>query len=741
MFCPRCREQISDISKFCRHCGVKIGYCSNCGDIIEFDSKFCMHCGSDLREYAAVKEAVERPPVPKKAPTFEPEKIPEVEKIEKEALEAAPPVKEELPPPEEKAEKGIIFHEPARSRIAKAVSGTKERLFKITPEGRQVDDFVVKGVIDKLLNEKEFKSLDELKLAVVGQLETQYRLSKDDMAFIQKAIEKKGYTGRFRFDDILAEKVGGRGRLVAIVISAMTFIAFAAFGGVIEEVVVGRLINDPPKVEIQEPPNNLEVSYGQAITFVGTSEDKEDEVLPDASMHWQSSIDGDLGTGNSFSTDVLSVGDHTITLEGTDSKGKSTSRSIVLKILTRGLIYDLLMDKTVDVNGKEVKAYIKVWEPLINEEAPQKGWLEMENPFYKIKVNLDHSYYLLFDKINEMDLLVYNDKVENRADILTGSDIGYTDYSGENAGAFSSTAKDDPDGIGRNQLLIEDKENGFLLVATEGWDYFVADATKGYDAEAEVMFGIFADKPYFIDANEFNNLQSLGIVKDPVWFKNPEEIIKSWVLIGKYDSAVLKGGDLDHLNAERWKPYYEVQTVSFKGRKVWHDGSATFAKQFPTHKLLGDKFGGAIIFSLPEGKFRFDDSLGVYGEQVVNEYIIGVEKPTKITAFTTETVNKEAFFYDDETFQYYDSMLLICIKYGLICPEDPLDPRSWRTKRFAYVITLTTDWYNSDTNQPKDEVYAIADQGLADLKKYEGSILREMEKTAPLAATKVGGML
>ncbi|MFQ5887339.1 MAG: hypothetical protein ACE5HY_01425, partial [Candidatus Hydrothermarchaeales archaeon] len=414
---------------------------------------------------------------------------------------------------------------------------------------------------------------------------------------------------------------------------------------------------------------------------------------------------------------------------------------IVLKILARGLIHELNLDKTVVVNGKEEKAFIKIWEPLINPEAPEKGWLEMENPFYKIKVNLDHSYYLIYDKINEMDLLVYNDKVENRADMLTASDIGYTDYSGENAGQFSTTALDDPDGIGRYQLMAEDKENGFLLVTTEGWDFFVADVTKGYDAEAEVMFGLFADKPYFIDADEFNNLQALGVVKEGVWYKNPTEVIKSWVIIGKYDSAVLKGGDLDHLNQDRWAPFYEVQTVAFKGRKVWHDGSATFSKQFPTHKLIGDKFGGAIIFSLPEGRFRFDDTLGVYGEQVVNEYIFGVEKPTKVSAFTTETVNKEAFFYDDETFQFYDSMVAICTRYGLICPEKPLDPRLWNTKRYAYVITLTKNWYDSGTNQPKDETWALADQGLADLKRYESTILNQMESTSPLAAAMVGGAL
>ncbi|MEE8358946.1 MAG: zinc-ribbon domain-containing protein [Candidatus Hydrothermarchaeales archaeon] len=820
MFCPQCREQISDISNFCRHCGVKIGHCPNCGNILEFDSKFCMHCGADMGKYILGGE-IERPPVPEKIPEFEPEKMAE-EEIKRE------PVMTVHPPAEETKERIFKFHVPSRSRIAEAVSGTKERLFKATPEERQVDDYIVRGVIDKLLNKKDYKSLDELKLDVVDKLKKNYSLSKGDMAFIGAEIKRRGYTGRFRIDDILAEKVGGRGRLMAIVISALMFISMAAFGGVIEEVVVGRLINEAPSIEIQEPLNNLEVSYGQAITFIGMSEDKEDKVLDGSSMYWRSNIDGDLGTGNSFSTDALSVGEHTITLTGEDSGGKDNSQSIVLKILARGLIYEMNLDKTVVVNGKEEKAYIKVWEPLINSEAPKKGWLEMENPFYKIKVNLDRSYYLLYDKLNQIDLFVFNDKVENPIDMLTGSDLGYADHSGNNVVQWSTTGRDDADGIGRHQILFEDKQNGFLIITTEGWDFITGDITRGYDVEAEVVFGLFADKPYFINADEFNNLQNLGIVQTKRQYRNPDEVIHSWVLTGKYDSAVIKGGDRNHLNLITWEPFYEVQTIAFKGRKVWHDGSATFSKMFPTHRLIGDKFGGAIIFSLPEGKFRFDDSLGVYGDQVTTEFIIGVDSPEKATAFTTEAVNEYAFFYDTETYQYYDSitgiatvtdtegnsvlgedvaftlldksgtilnwasgvtdssgmatvtfiidntisdkienvsasventslvvtasispvplegkrtMLGICARYGLICPDKPLDARLWNTKRNAYVITLTKDWYNAATNQPNDETWSLADQGLEDFKRYESTILSQMEKTPPLAATKLGGTL
>ncbi|MFQ6137230.1 MAG: zinc-ribbon domain-containing protein [Candidatus Hydrothermarchaeales archaeon] len=763
MLCPRCGEQIADISRFCMHCGSKIAFCPSCGDTIEAIAKFCMHCGVNLSDYIAKEKIPEIPAIPKKKPKIEeapkveeaappikevppapkPEVVEEAPKVE----EVAPPAKEEPPVAVEEAaprERAFEIKERPKSRFEGIVAETRAKLFQIVPKGRKVDDYVIIDTIEKCQSRRGYKTLDELRSDVIKELRKNYHLGKEDETFINVEIEKRGYTGKFRIDDVLAEKVGGRGRLaaiVAIVIPVVLFVGASVFGDILLPMFAEKLMNEPPIVQIQEPINNLQVSYGQPLTFIGTSEDKEDDVLPGSSMHWQSSIDGDLGTGNSIGVDALSVGVHTITLTGTDSQGKSTSQSIVLEILARGLIYELNLDKIVVVNGKEEKAYIKVWEPLINPEAPKKGWLEMENPFYKIKVNLDRSYYLLYDKINQLDLFVFNDRVENPIDMLTGSDIGYADHSGENVVQFSTTGRDDVDGIGRHQILGEDRENGFLLVTTEGWDFITGDITRGYDAEAEVLFGLFADKPYFINADEFNNLQNLGIVQEQRSYRNPDEVIHSWVLTGKYDSAVIKGGDLDHLNQIAWEPFYEVQTVPFKGRKVWHDGSATFSKMFPTHRLIGDRFGGAIIFSLPEGKFRFDDSLAVYGDQVTTEYIIGVETPEKATAFTTETVNEYAFFYDPETYQYPESMQSICTRYGLICPERPLDPHLWTTKRYAYVITLTKDWYDGETNQARDETWALADRGLADFKRYEDTISKQMEKTAPLAAAKLGGTL
>jgi hypothetical protein len=344
--------------------------------------------------------------------------------------------------------------------------------------------------------------------------------------------------------------------------------------------------------------------------------------------------------------------------------------------------------------------YIYIWKPWKDSQAPQKGWLTMENRFYRINVNLDRSYYLLFDKTADKDVLVYDENVEDPLSILTGSDIGFADHGGDKPDFFATTALHDLDGIGRYSIHLEDIEKGIIFVALEGWDYQPNDSIRGYDIEAEVLLGLFADKPYFIDATEVNNLQKMGY-KENIPNKDPDEVVKSWVVIGDYDSAVIKGGDLDHFNAELWRPWYEVKTINDKGRKPWHFGSAQFSKMFPTHKLIGQTKDGGIIFSLPEGKFRYEYD----------------------------------FFYDSESYveRHRESMVRICVKYDLSCPDQPLDWHNWETKRFAYVITLVSDWYNPETNQPYDRIWNQSDKGLEDFKLYESIIVDQMKKTRPLA--------
>ena len=88
--------------------------------------------------------------------------------------------------------------------------------------------------------------------------------------------------------------------------------------------------NDPPVVEITSPSDGATFDSGGEIQFTGTASDAEDEDLM-ASLAWTSSIDGQIGTGGSFSY-VLSAGNHTVTASVTDLGGRTGSASITVVV-------------------------------------------------------------------------------------------------------------------------------------------------------------------------------------------------------------------------------------------------------------------------------------------------------------------------------------------------------------------------------------------------------------------------
>lgn len=105
--------------------------------------------------------------------------------------------------------------------------------------------------------------------------------------------------------------------------------------------------NQAPTVSITAPAANSSFAHGQTISFAGTGHDPEDGDLSGASLVWTSSIDGQIGTGTSFSTSALSVGIHTITLTGKDSQGATGTASITIRVG---------YTQVVDANGGDVCA-------------------------------------------------------------------------------------------------------------------------------------------------------------------------------------------------------------------------------------------------------------------------------------------------------------------------------------------------------------------------------------------------
>jgi hypothetical protein len=81
---------------------------------------------------------------------------------------------------------------------------------------------------------------------------------------------------------------------------------------------------DAPVPSISSP-TGTHFKEGENITFSGTATDANGGQLTGSALVWTSSIDGQIGTGETLITSALSAGDHDITLTATDSSGKSNS--------------------------------------------------------------------------------------------------------------------------------------------------------------------------------------------------------------------------------------------------------------------------------------------------------------------------------------------------------------------------------------------------------------------------------
>ncbi|MFW6089465.1 MAG: Ig-like domain-containing protein [Gemmatimonadota bacterium] len=96
-------------------------------------------------------------------------------------------------------------------------------------------------------------------------------------------------------------------------------------------------ITGAPGVEITAPSDQASgaphtVFEGTGVTFTGEATDAEDGDLTGGSLVWSSNVDGEIGTGETFSTSSLSPGMHTVTLTATDSD-MNESRATVLAIV------------------------------------------------------------------------------------------------------------------------------------------------------------------------------------------------------------------------------------------------------------------------------------------------------------------------------------------------------------------------------------------------------------------------
>jgi hypothetical protein len=94
----------------------------------------------------------------------------------------------------------------------------------------------------------------------------------------------------------------------------------------------GSSTNTAPTVTIASPASSTSVSQGTTVAFSGSASDTQDGNLT-ASLVWTSNLDGQIGTGGSFSR-ALSAGNHTVTARAVDNGGLSATRQVSVSVTT-----------------------------------------------------------------------------------------------------------------------------------------------------------------------------------------------------------------------------------------------------------------------------------------------------------------------------------------------------------------------------------------------------------------------
>ena len=90
--------------------------------------------------------------------------------------------------------------------------------------------------------------------------------------------------------------------------------------------------NTPPTVWIISPSDGDTLSMIVPSIFIGGASDAEDGIIAAENLVWTSNRDGVIGTGFVFTTNLSSMGRHTIVLTATDSGGLSAADSIEVRV-------------------------------------------------------------------------------------------------------------------------------------------------------------------------------------------------------------------------------------------------------------------------------------------------------------------------------------------------------------------------------------------------------------------------
>lgn len=108
-------------------------------------------------------------------------------------------------------------------------------------------------------------------------------------------------------------------------------------------------------VEISSPTTGSSHVEGDDISFAGTATDPDGQALTGGDLVWTSDVDGQIGTGEAFTSDELAEGSHTITLTATDSDDHEGTADVTITV-TQGVVATIVSPENDDilVEGEDI---------------------------------------------------------------------------------------------------------------------------------------------------------------------------------------------------------------------------------------------------------------------------------------------------------------------------------------------------------------------------------------------------
>ena len=261
---------------------------------------------------------------------------------------------------------------------------------------------------------------------------------------------------------------------------------------------IGDVCDDKyPKSIITSPKNYALYEEEQIINLSGVGYDDEDGILP---INWYSNLDGYLGQGN-LSLANLSIGEHTIFLNVTDSIGQINLSKIVIYVLPKekvilneyshiNITFDKSEDKFIFIKKYSKQSFI---DAVLTFKTNDRFFLEKILPYSNGDYNVVK--WIDFNKDNYSDLVVGRNG-QNYLYVNNGDDTFTEKAEFGNAETYSLEVCD------VNNDTWDD-----IIVGNNGLNYFYINNRNGTFTEKQ--FDIYN---HMTDAVECADLDNDGLL-------------------------------------------------------------------------------------------------------------------------------------------------------------------------------------------------------------------------------------